>query len=414
MKSKCRTCLVLVIAAMAASSVNAQQDSQFAPSDSYQSILTRAGYGMSAGQPSIFAPPEFEPHPQGAPAPPGALMPQPNFDSEVDSAAALDNDPNLLDCGVAISPASVRNANWVVNLFGVSYWRDYEDSLRLGWNGAGTDLYSQDVENGNMTGMGLSIARRNCAGAGIEAIFWGLDEEDSVELPGPTYTYLAGLGNIAHSPSGSSVADIFNAGDSARLIRDTDIFNYEFNFLKNLGQYSTRRVRCGNYELMAGFRLFNFDESLRYVSDSSTAGYPAVLDYGLSANNSLAGFQLGGRSETCLTDRWRFSYSGTAGVFNNFIETRQQITDETGNQAMEFSDTKNDAAFLGQMDLGLIYQIAPNARAQAGYRVLGASGVALAADQIPADYTDTQALSSANSNGSLLLHGFYYGGELSF
>ncbi len=50
-----------------------------------------------------------------------------------------------------------------------------------------------------------------------------------------------------------------------------------------------------------------------------------------------------------------------------------------------------------------------DARARVGYRALGVAGVALAAHQIPADFTDPDALGNANANGELLLQGLVYG-----
>ena len=309
-------------------------------------------------------------------------------------------------------------SNRVASLFGMSLRRDYEDGVRLARNGAGDILYSDDVRNGNMNGLGVSIASRGCDGSGWEAIYWGLDEEDDVSLAGPaTSTYLTGptgYGGVAHVPSGATVQDIFDAGDSARYYRDTDINNLEFNLLRNGGQYTTRSGRSGNYELLGGFRLFTFDESFRSVSTSSNAAYPVTIEHRLEAENTLAGFQLGGRNEICLTDRVKFAHAGTAGVFNNRIQTRQQIIDSDGYSALDYADTKDDAAFMGQIDVGLIYQFSQKARARIGYRALGVAGVALAVDQIPADFTNVRELTSAQSNGSLLMHGMYFGSEFCF
>ena len=195
--------------------------------------------------------------------------------------------------------------------------------------------------------------------------------------------------------------------------------------LQNGGQYTTRAGKSGNYELLAGFRLFQFDEDLRYASNSSFGAYPTRLEYAVEAENLLTGFQVGGRREVCLGRRLRLSQAATLGLFNNRINTRQRITDETGytpllnagpsaGRPFDYSDTKNDVAMLGQFDLGLIYQFSQKARAKVGYRVMGVGGVALAADQIPYDFTDSDRLQRANSNGSLLMHGLFFGTEFCF
>jgi len=309
------------------------------------------------------------------------------------------------------------SSNKVLSVFGLSFRRDYEDGRRLARNAANDILYSDDVRNGSLNGLGVSLASRGCDGSGWEAVYWGIDEESDTTLAGGTSTYLTGatgLGGVAHPPSGATVQDIFDAGDNARFYRDTDIHNFEFNLLRNGGQYTTRSGRTGNYELLGGFRLFTFDESFRYVSNSSNVAYPSTTEYRIEAENTLAGFQLGGRNEICLTDRVKFSHAGSAGIFNNRIYTRQQILDSDGYSAMDYMDNKDDAAMMGQIDVGLIYQFSQKARARIGYRALGVAGVALAVDQIPDDFTNVRELTSANSNGSLLLHGLYFGSEFCF
>ena len=330
----------------------------------------------------------------------------PVFSPENSASCGLVNEVGCAsgDCGSA-----KKKANTVFGIFGLAMWRDYEDNFRMGYNGT-TDLYSNDVDHGNMNGVGLSLARRRCGGFGWESIYWTIDEESDVVLAAPSSTYLTGLSAINYAPGGGTVADFFTASEGAQLLRDTDINNFEFNLLRDGGQYTTRFCRSAKYELFGGFRLFTFDESLRYVALCPCQ----TLEYGLEAENSLAGFQLGGRNEICLSRRIRFACLGSAGVYNNYVETNHQIIDSNGFSALECADTKNDGAFLGQIDLGLIYQFSKRSRANIGYRALGVSGVALATNQIPYDFTDSRDMATANSNGGLLLHGFYYGGEFCF
>ena len=58
---------------------------------------------------------------------------------------------------------------------------------------------------------------------------------------------------------------------------------------------------------------------------------------------------------------------------------------------------------------GLIYLLTNSCRATIGYRLIGVTGVALVPDQIPVNFTDVNQIERINSNGSLLLHGFYGG-----
>lgn len=466
MKRFWQVCMAVVVTAAMANAANAQWNDS-SQIGSYQSILARAGYGNSDPTPSTAGLPVSYNQAQDIPAPPGAAMATQQMAGQADggmmmagpgcatgggvtSDCGCGGSPNcgcrlmrrgrvggkgsMNSCGSGncldtvsndvVSDAPVYDPgnsvvgggdpNWVLGVYGLSFRRDYDDGQRLACNAAGDVLYSDDVDHGNINGVGITLGKRCCTGSGWEAIFWGMDDETDVTLSGTTTTHLFGLGAVAHPPSGGTVQDVFDVGDNVRVYRDSDIYNFEFNVLRNGGQYTTWTGRCANYELLFGFRLFDFDESLRYVSYTSAGGFPATIEYSLEAENTLAGFQLGGRSEVCLTDKWSLAYSGTAGVFNNNVYTRQQILDSNGYWAMDYSDTKNDAAMIGQVDLGLIYQFSCNTRARIGYRAMGVSGVALADDQIPLDFTNTRALESANSNGSLLLYGFYYGGEYCF
>jgi hypothetical protein len=67
------------------------------------------------------------------------------------------------------------------------------------------------------------------------------------------------------------------------------------------------------------------------------------------------------------------------------------------------------------MNFGLGYQISSCWRFGAGYRVVAASGVALAPNQIVTDtFIDIPGVQRVDSNGSLLLHGGYANLEFRF
>ena len=327
--------------------------------------------------------------------------------------------------GQSFVPQVTRRSNWVIGLFGINFRRDYEDDRRLGYSNAG-DFFSTDVDHGDFDGGGVSLANRNSSGRGWQFRYWGLDEGTDVDIAGPTASYLRGFADLQHPPTGADVLSIYNAGDlGTRLTRNTEINSIEVNLLKNGGHYKTKRGRSGTYEMFGGFRIFQFDEDFQYVSNSSSAGFPARIEYASETENLLTGFQMGGRDEINLGKRLRLSKEFSAGLFNNRINTRQSIFDENGVNPViyngpntgtpySFEDRKDDAAFIGQLDVGLIYSLSHKARLRIGYRALGISGVALAVDQIPYDFTDVNRIEDSNSNGSLLLHGFYYGGEFSF
>ena len=119
-----------------------------------------------------------------------------------------------------------------------------------------------------------------------------------------------------------------------------------------------------------------------------------------------------------MTERLRFGAGLKAGLFNNRARSSQSLSDNfgtfgqvNGGEDFNFQDSKNDIAFLGELDFSLVMHVSFNARARIGYRAIGVSGVALSPDQIPLDFRHTPSARDTDTNGSLLLHGAYVGLE---
>jgi hypothetical protein len=332
---------------------------------------------------------------------------------------------NVYQPGANIGLGTVRNAarnvNRVGSIYGLVLRRNYEDQLRVGSN-AGQQILSDDVQHGDLSGLGFSLITRSADGNGWEVGYWGIDDDVDVTYAAPDFISIGGLANL--NLGGFSVFDIYNNADNFRIYRDSEINSLELNLLRNGGNYSTRRGRNGNFELLGGFRMFQFDESYRIVGNGSTP-YPATTEYALEAENLLVGGQLGARSEVCLTNRMRLASGINFGLFNNFAETRQRVFDQAGTAAtvnggpaagrdFDYMDSQNDIAILGELRLGLIYQLTQKLRANVGYRAFGVSGVALAVDQVPMNFEDPGLLQQSRTNGSLLLHGLYFGAESCF
>ena len=321
-------------------------------------------------------------------------------------------------------------SNYTVGITGLFFQRDYEDNRFLARNPSGDTLFTNDADENTFDGYGVSIASRNAGGGGFEVGYWALNPGSAVgTLTGVNVaTSIQGLDQLLHVSSGRDLYDIYANTVTQTIVRDTDINNLEFNLLRNGGTFQSRGGRKGFYELLGGFRWFEFDESLQYTASIDNGAFPLVPSdffYNLRARNRLLGFQLGARNEYCLGSKLRLFSGVKGGIFNNNIRTVQNITDLDGEIAQvnggtaagrpfSYNDEKNDVAFLGELDFGVLYHLSCRARLRLGYRVLGASGVALAADQMPYLYNDPDELLRANSNGSLLLGGGYYGLEFCF
>jgi hypothetical protein len=297
------------------------------------------------------------------------------------------------------------NSNVVFGARGLMMRRDHEDDVFLTRNGAGDQLLSTDADMRTMGGLDLSLTKRNC------------------EINGPGLdTYLTGLSDLQVSGFVGNLQDYYNGSDTNRVTRENEIHNFEINLLRNGGTYRTRSGRNATYELLGGFRWFQFNEDLRYAS-FYTAQNPDAVNYDIYVDNTLLGFQLGGRSEICMTDRLSLSLGTKVGLFNNRIEHRQNFTDSNGNFAYQtalgaddynYSSQKDDLSLLGEIDLGMIFRLSSSSRAVFGYRAVGVSGIALAPNQIPQDFTLPVQINDVNSNGNLILGGGYAGLEFCF
>ena len=180
-----------------------------------------------------------------------------------------------------------------------------------------------------------------------------------------------------------------------------------------------RYHRPFRFDVLAGVRFFKFDEN--FLFRSSTVGdYSANVNdvfYDVDVDNNLVGFQVGGLIEYCLFPRWTIEGGSKFGIYGNSISQRQQIyglagyasanTGPYNAQDYNIRSTKTDVAFLGQFDLGVRYCINCNWNLGVGYRVVAVTGVALAPEQIPYDFTDYQDATYINSNSGLILHGTY-------
>lgn len=443
MKCFWQSALAVTVLALVAGTANAQLNP---PGEigSYQTILSQAGF--SNQNQDLTTLPGRTINDQGPGmasngAPAGNQQPAASGDHGVYQSAVAGcgtgcdtGNPFSLDgCGADCDTGRCRprfrplgpNVNRVVTLFGVSFDRSYEGNMRLGYNGAGTEYYSGDLQHDSLDGMGVTLASRGCCGAGWEATYWKFDECYDYSMPGPTYTRLYGMNSINHVPSGYTMYDIYNAGDNASFCRNTQVDNIEFNLLRNGGQFTTWGCWKGTYELVAGIRIFNFDEDLSYISNSTAGGYPSQVGYNLSTENTLVGFQAGGRNEICLTQRLRLTSGTTVGIFNNHVQYRQQMYDQTGynpvigsgpyaGMPFDYWGEQDETSLLAQLDVGLAYQLTCRLRARVGYRALGVTGVALALNQVPYDYADGYMMQSVNTGCSLFLQGLYYGGEFCF
>ena len=284
--------------------------------------------------------------------------------------------------------------NYTVGITGLIFERDYEDNITLASNPAGDQLSTNDADEQNFDGYGLNFASRNQNGRGFEIAYWALNPGSvSAELQGnPVVTSISGLNELIHASTGENIYDIYTYSLTQSITRETDINSLEFNLLRNGSSFTTRNNRLGSWETLGGFRWFEFEESLQYAAFTDTTTYPTLPSefyYNLRARNRLLGFQGGANGELNMGSKLRLFGGIKGGVYNNNIRTLQNITDQFGEIAQvnsgpalgrpfSYSDEKNDFAFLGELNLGILYQLTCRSRIRLGYRAVSATGVALA------------------------------------
>jgi len=310
-------------------------------------------------------------------------------------------------------------SNYVLGVGALFLARDYEDDVRLSRNDVGGTLLSTDADMGTMGGVYSTLTKRNSSGRGVQFGYWGLyPSQSNASLGGPMVsTYLTSFDSLSVAPGPQNLWDYFNNSDSHQIYRENEIHNVEMNLLQNVGSYTTRRGRAGNFEMLGGFRWFQFNENFGY-SALYAAANPNQVDYEIANQNTLLGFQVGGRNELCVSNRLSLVTASKVGLFTNFISSDQSIRDSNGGFAyrtaggvddFNYMHEKHDLSMLGELDLGMAYRITNRCRATFGYRALGVSGIALAPDQIPRDFGSD--VGQINSNGNLILGGGYAGLE---
>lgn len=320
----------------------------------------------------------------------------------------------------AIAPvvAASPSRNVFFGLRGLVFDRDFEDDLFITRNPSGDILRSTDADTGTLGGLEFFLGTRGSNGSGFEARYWGLfADEASATVTGSSFaTYITDLQSLYWPTTGEDVRTVVDRATSNTIVRDNEIHNIEFNMLRRGGCYTTRRGRSASFELLHGFRWFEFDEEFRWDVVGATA--PTSLRFDNSVQNTLLGYQLGGRSEICLGKRLRLQAGTKAGLFNNRARVSQSVANPAGTYATigvggpdyNFEDAKNDVAFLGEFNVGTALRLGKASRITTGYRVIGVSGLALGPNQF-SNFNALDAIRDVQSNGSLLLHGAVFGIE---
>ncbi len=314
----------------------------------------------------------------------------------------------------------------------------------------GFDIYMGRYLNGNRYGLGVGY------------MLWNPGAQQSLNIPAVAGDYLAPIpawNGISIDP-GTGVDTVYNHFDGAagiRVRRDLLFQGIEVN-LSSFGIMGAQRAAaCGSGSIFGGkfgcgngckgyggacgplirscdgcvqvvtshgFRWFQVKDEFEMAANiDGTAGYQANDLYNnVETENNLYGYQFGGRLIYCLNCRWNLSIGGKVGLYGNHIDYRNRIGTETvdayrtgvATDLVNFNDSDTSLSTLSELDLGLGYRISNAWTVRGGYRMMGLTGIATAANQFASDSTSIASMSSINSCDSILLHGGYAGLEFNW
>jgi len=329
-----------------------------------------------------------------------------------------------------------RDAIWFGSVAGLIMNRDDENPVFFSFDTVDESEQLMKSRQGEWGyGYDVRIGRTICSCAfAWEAVYWGvftgmseqnLYAADMVDNLYSTYDF----GWLTYDNGVDPPTEVNNFYDGAqrhRLRRDWEVHNLELN-LWHMPFFVFNDCDRGNahFGCTVGFRYFSFDEYLQFATDQTGTVFGVdpedELFYNIDVDNDLIGIQIGARGDYHLRRNLEFHAGMKAGLYNNHISHVSQIVGSNGaayvgggpnvGQVFDVHSNKNDVALLGELELGVTWRITPRFSAIGGYRAVAVTGVALTTNQIPYNFAGINDVEDIDSNGSLILHGGYFGGQ---
>jgi hypothetical protein len=267
-------------------------------------------------------------------------------------------------------------------------------------------------------GVDVRVGKYLCCNSAIEIGYWTLDNfQGQVHAFDPV-----GVGSL-NTPfdfrslnfNGVPVNALFDNAQAHCLSRTNEIHNLEINFVN----WPMACDPCSRMQAswFAGLRYFRFREGWELGSafTSQTFGADPANEafWNIDVENNMYGLQLGGRASYNLTCKLSAYAAPRVGAFWNFMDLDYTISN-AGVSAISCGSNRDAISLLGQLEVGLNYQITPCIGIFGGYRVVALTGVALADDQIPFLGDDVFGIGDIDHNSTLVLHGLMGGVTVNF
>jgi hypothetical protein len=291
-----------------------------------------------------------------------------------------------------------------------------------------TALSTSDLDFGFDPAVRIVLGHRLRKGWAIEGSYLGLwDADTSAYRTAPPED--PERFSALKFPDGLGATNVFSDMDRVWVNYSSSLHSAELNLVRCQGCGSTcshggnagaatsdcgdRKLSCGAFEWLAGFRYLNLSERLRIDGErfqDETDGQTPGLEYGvydIRTSNNLYGPQLGARLRR-WGDRWGWEATGKAGLFGNGAHEEQYVLDwdEGGSFAKRplTSAAGGRVAFVGELNLTGIYRLTDVWALRAGYNLIWIAGAALAPDQL--DFSGVlPAGNQLRSDASVFLHG---------
>jgi hypothetical protein len=320
-------------------------------------------------------------------------------------------------CGCCGDFCCCCRPSWYVTAAGLFMTRDCPDEVEIAFDPLNIDreyLGTQMVcPDDWQEGFEIRVGGYFGCNCRAEVVYWTLDPDNAyASVAGPVDSSLD-FNRLDFGILGG-VNDWFDGSQYQQISMRSEFHNIEANLWSDY-------CVCGccsplQISLLGGFRFFRFNESFEYFSaDQAPAlGLNPGADayYNVKVENNLAGFQLGARAEYRLGCSLGLYAEPRFGIFYNHIEQEQNLVNGNGVVAVDLAgrpfqiaSDKEDFATIGQLDVGVSYQVGCSLTGYLGYRLVAASGVALSTDQIPQYMSDLVGIENIDSNGHLFLHG---------
>lgn len=322
---------------------------------------------------------------------------------------------------------------WYVGAAGLIMSRDKANGVWTTYeSGASANrlMRTTDAEVDWRGGYEVRLGRYFASGRwALEGVYWSIDGFQgfaSSSVAGGTVSTPLIVSDIEFA--GTSGTAYFDEAEEHRLWRRNEFENIEINLTRHrVDPYGASLV---DLHWLLGVRYFRFEESLRFgsLAAGGTWGGTDPDEAYLSdrVNNNLIGVQIGLETGCQLGYKLRVFLAPKVGLYNNHIENRFDAYRGDGvlaspTAASGFAGTypvvaTTDAfAFLAEIDAGVDWQFHPRWNAFAGYRLVAATGIALADHQIPTYVADIgNELALIDHNGHLILHGAVAGLQFRF